>query len=44
MKKFIYMILLALSIASISTSCTEEEVTPETEIISNNGGGAGDTR
>jgi hypothetical protein len=41
MKKIIYAILLTFSIALATTSCTEEEVTPDTEIV-NNGGGSGD--
>jgi hypothetical protein len=41
MKKIIYIILLAFSIASVSISCTEEEIIP---VCNNNGGGAGDTR
>lgn len=41
MKKFIYAILLTFSLAVAATSCTEEEVTPDTEIV-NNGGGGGD--
>jgi hypothetical protein len=36
MKKIIYIALLAISSSLIITSCTDEEVTPATEL--NNGG------
>ncbi len=32
MKKFIYILLLAVVSAASFTSCTEEEVTPSTEL------------
>lgn len=38
MKKYIYIILMSFVAAISFTSCTEEEVTPSTEL---NGGGAG---
>jgi len=38
MKKFIYILLLAFVSALAVTSCTEEEVTPSSEL--NGGGGA----
>jgi len=38
MKKIIYIILLALTSTLAITSCTEEEVTPATDL---NGGGGG---
>jgi hypothetical protein len=38
MKKIIYIALLALACATTFTSCTDEEVTPKTEL--DNGGGA----
>ncbi len=37
MKKFLYILLIAFSAAVTMTACTEEEVTPNTEL---NGGGA----
>jgi hypothetical protein len=39
MKKIIYVLLFALVTAMSVTACTEEEVTPSTEL---NGGGAAD--
>ena len=39
MKKLLYVLLLAASCAFSITSCTEEEVKPNTEL--DNGGGAG---
>ena len=39
MKKFIYILLFAFTIAMSFTACTEEEVTPSTEL--ENGGGTG---
>jgi len=38
MKKIIYILLFAFTAAISITACTEEEVTPSTEL---NGGGAG---
>jgi hypothetical protein len=38
MKKFIYILLVAISSALVVTSCTEEEVAPNT---ATEGGGAG---
>lgn len=39
MKKLLYIILFALTTATSFTACTEEEVTPSTEM--ENGGGQG---
>ncbi len=39
MKKIIYIIMFSFVAASTITACTEEEVTPSTEL---NGGGAAD--
>lgn len=39
MKKFIYILLFAFISAASFTACTEEEVTPTTEL--DNGGGTG---
>jgi hypothetical protein len=36
MKKLIYFVLFALTTAMTVTACTEEEITPQTEL---NGGG-----
>jgi hypothetical protein len=40
MKKIVYIVLIALTSTLAFTSCTEEEVTPQT--TTGNGGGAGD--
>ncbi|MEO7989520.1 MAG: hypothetical protein ABI663_08270 [Chryseolinea sp.] len=40
MKKFIYTLLVVFVCALAFTSCTEEEVTPSTEL--NGGGGVSD--
>jgi hypothetical protein len=37
MKKIVYILLLAFASATLFSSCTEEEVTPNVEL---NGGGA----
>lgn len=42
MKKIIYIILLAISTSLIFSSCTEEEVAPATETLSNGGGAHND--
>ncbi|HEY9005509.1 hypothetical protein [Ohtaekwangia sp.] len=39
MRKILYIIMLAFTVASVTVSCTEEEVTPQSD---NGGGGASD--
>jgi len=41
MKKIIYIIIIAFVSSSVFSSCTEENVEPQTE--SDNGGGSGST-
>jgi len=41
MKKLIYILLLAVSISASFTACTEEEVTPTSD-VRNGGGGVAD--
>ena len=43
MKKIIYILLLAFSASVSLSACTEEEVTPSTE-LKNGGGGASDPK
>lgn len=40
MKKILYIIMLAFTIATVTVSCTEEEVKPQSDL--NGGGGASD--
>lgn len=42
MKKLLYVILLAFVCAGTFTACTEEEVTPTTELENGGGGGSQD--
>ena len=42
MKKIIYIALLSLSSAILVTSCTQEEVKPQSELKSSGGGGSTD--
>ena len=44
MKKFIYLLLFVLAGSLSITSCTEEEVTPTTELSRNGGGGGIDPK
>ena len=43
MKKIIYILLLAFAASLVFTACTEEEVTPTTE-VRNGGGGVIDPK
>ncbi|WP_276374347.1 hypothetical protein [Chryseolinea sp. H1M3-3] len=44
MKKIIYLLLFAIAGSLTITSCTEEEVTPTTELSRNGGGGGIDPK
>jgi hypothetical protein len=44
MKKIIYLLLFAFSTSMALSSCTEEEITPSTELSRNGGGGASDPK
>ncbi len=41
MKKFVYTLLIAFAVIFTVTSCTEEEIKPQSELA--NGGGSGYT-
>lgn len=41
MKKFIFILLVAITTSLSITSCTEEDVTPNTELKKVNSGGGG---
>jgi len=41
MKKFIYILVIGLTISLSFTSCTEEDVTPNTELKKSSSGGTG---
>jgi hypothetical protein len=43
MKKFFYILLIAVSSSIVISSCTDEEVSPKTETDGTAGGGTGDT-
>jgi hypothetical protein len=44
MKKIIYILLLAFSASVSLSACTEEEVTPSTELMRNGGGAPSDPK